>query len=385
MMLEKQLLLGLAVLVASSCHVQRKVTLPGSSFRLTAIEGRAVLIPPPLIYFPADKPLTVDFQIAPSKQAGCEFSNDLFTVKATGGHVSLTMPSLNDWTKLLPYWETPSDKNVDRKLSAVFNSLESLESRGCLTNGSALTLRQLLRDSIPLRPGFGLYSAYGYGPGSIGLDLKPSTRLKIQRAHFVDERRTVDAYLGLTAVYFKPVENKRGQITFEQMSTDVSKEELRPLMRLDLQLRNAAKPELAYRLLFLTTYVAKGVKRSALILGTSTANQMTSMEQTIIATPTMSCADLIAKTGKTSCVSFDGEVSVSAEIAVNLNGVATYVDFGASVRTTLASRKIDASTADLRVQRNFQGRLLPIIVDPNVQKDLLDLVLVGGDQLYTKK
>ena len=101
------------------------------------------------------------------------------------------------------------------------------------------------------------------------------------------------------------------------------------------------------------------------------------MERQISANPAVGCEEL----DPTACVSFEGDVTVSAELNVTINGKPTWVEWGNSVASLL--RKGDAGPAkEIRLRRMFQGKLVPVEVSGiDVADALRQTVLVAGDEL----
>jgi hypothetical protein len=268
---------------------------------------------------------------------------------------------------------------IDQQIEAMLNSPETLEGRGCLSPGSALQLRQIVRDAIPMRPGFDLYNAYGYRPGGLGLDLKPGVRLKVQRAHFSGPAHTITDLIGASTVYYECRLDARGRVGFGGPEVQIDSPKLEALRARgweDTRFAREARPAAIYRLFLLTSFLKKGLRRSALVLGAPSVTAMRAMERKIAADPSIGCGELGAL-----CISFEGDVSVSAEVQVTINGAASYVDWGADVRAVL--RKFpDVKPESVRLRRLFQGKLVPVEVDGALGAGALEITaLVAGDEL----
>ena len=243
---------------------------------------------------------------------------------------------------------------------------ERLESRGCLSVGSAIELRRILRDAVPSRPGQDLYPSYGYRPGGLGLDLRPGVRLKVQRAHFEGSGRTVKDLIGTSTAYYE----FQG-LRFSRPVVELSSGKLQGV-KLDVTLN--APPQPIYRLYFLTSFLKRGLRRSALLLGAGSVSRLQELERRITANPAVGCEEL----DSAACISFEGEVSVSAQISVIVNGAAMWVDWGTYVGTLLPQHKAEAAL-DVRLRRKFQGNLVPVGAEN--AGELRRTALVAGDEV----
>ena len=324
---------------------------------------------PPVERVPIGKVFSVQFpvNVGKSKQ-DCDEANDLFRIRIDRKKslVSLEMPPLNEWQALLNNLDKVDFRSVDQKVDAMVSAPERLADRGCLGVGSAIELRRVLRDSIPVQPGQDLYSSYGYRPGGLGFDVRPGMRLKVQRAHFQGAGRTINDLIGTSTVYYQFLGSKFGRPVVELDTRKL--EDLKLGMALDAP----ARP--IYRLFFLTSYLKQGLRRSALLLGAKSVTHLQEMERKIVANPAVGCEEL----DPAACVSFDGDVTVSAEVLVTVNGGAMWAEWGASVASLLRKLKAEQAT-DLRLRRAFHGHLVPF--DANSADQLKRTALVAGDEL----
>jgi hypothetical protein len=356
-------------------------------------------LPPPVAELAIAQPFELQFPISPGPKAiakrtsaTCAEQNDLFAVRIDRKtrQLALSMPSLKQWQKRLLDWDRPDPSELERKLDQMLASPEALESRGCLSPGSAILLRQLLRDSIPSRPGFDLYPAYGYRPSGLGLDLTSGVRFKIQRAHFngpapADGKRSFTDLIGISTVYYEARTDSKQRTFFAPPVVQYDSPKLKAALAKgweDLNFARHARPQIIYRLFFLTSYTKSGQRRTALILGTPTIVLMESMHKQLTANPAIGCEELTSGTSST-CVSFDGDVSVSAEVDVTINGVRTFLDWGSTVRSAIS--KLPAPVAgSIHLRRIYNGRLMPVEIDPKLGGELENTVLVAGDELSWK-
>jgi len=386
------------LLILAGCAPHPRVLLPGTRYRITQLGETPLILTPPVAELPSAKPLEVQFPVSlgPSALtrrnpgAACREGSDLFEVRVDRKtrRLALTMPSLTEWQKRLPEWDQPDRGELEKKIELMLTAPEALQNRGCLSPGSAVELRQLLRESIPTRPGFDLYPAYGYRSAERGLDLKAGVRLKVQRAHFngappEDGKRSIKDLIGVSTVYYEVrTDAQRQRTSFAPPSVQYDSEKVRAALGKsweDLGFARQAKPQPLYRLFFLTSYPKKGVRRTALVLGAANVAAMESMQRQIAADPSVECGELTRGLGAT-CLSFDGDASVSAEVLVTVNGVASYLEWGSSVRSVLTKAQVERPGA-IGLRRMFEGRLMPVEVDPKLDRLLESTVLVAGDDL----
>ena len=363
----------IAVVVLSACSRHPKIVLPGTQYRIMELDNRALTLAPPLERIPLDKPFSLQFPIIPGKaKQGCQESNDLFSIRIDRGKqlLLLQMPSLRDWQLLLNDWDKVDFKAIDQKVTAIANSPETLESRGCLSAGSAVELRRILLNSIPVRPGEDCFPSNGYRAGGLGFDVRAGMRLKVQRAHFQGPGRTIKELQGTSTIYYKARE-VNGRLAFARPVVELDNDKLKAL-HLDSTIQ--APPRPIYRLYFLTSFLKTGVRRSALVLGAPSVARMQAMERQISSNPAVGCEELDAS----ACLSFEGDVSVSAEVLVTINGKRTWVDWGNSIASLLRKLKAEQAT-EIRLRRMFQGKLVP--VDAPSPDMLTSTALVAGDEL----
>ena len=359
----------------TGCAKHPAIVLPGTHYRITELESRTLTLAPPVERVPVDKQFSLQFPIVPgAAKQDCQESNDLFSIRVDGKkhRLLLEMPPLKHWQLLLNDWDKVDFKSVDQKVNAIANSPESLESRGCLSVGSAVELRRILLNSIPVRPGQDLFPSNGYRAGGLGLDVRPGMRLKVQRAHFAGPGRTIKELIGTSTIYYVALD-ARGRVGFARPVVELDNEKLKSI-RVDAAIQ--APPRPLYRLYFLTSFLKTGLRRSALVLGAPSLARLQAMESKINANPAVSCEEL----DDSACISFEGDVSVSTEVLVTINGKPTWLDWGNSIASAL--RKLKAEQAvDVRLRRLFNGKLTPVEVAAELDEAFKNTALVAGDEL----
>jgi len=376
-----------AFVLVAGCARHLRVVPPGERFRIVQSQNRNLILPPPVADLPANEPFSFRFPVGlGSSRDNCGDSNELFNIRVDRKkrQLAITLPAIGVWQGILPKWEQPDQIETHQRIAAILNSPQSLEKQGCLSESSAVTLRQILRDAIPSRAGLDLDPSYGYSPAGVGLELKSGVRLKIQRAHFrglrpANGERPFKDLDGISTVYYECQLDSRERILFGKPSVQYDSDKLKALLTKgweDTQFARQARPQPIYRLFLFTSFLKKGVKRSALVLGASGVTQMQALDRQIASDPSIGCDELKAA----SCTSFEGDVTVSSEIRVTVNGKAEYLDWGTTVRAALRRFQAEKAT-DIRLRRTFHGKSLPVVADAKAIGALEETALVAGDEL----
>jgi hypothetical protein len=273
---------------------------------------------------------------------------------------------------LLPPVVVPAPVGCEIAGEDVPTAIEGLEEKNCISAEVA----KRLREGVGMRPEQSLYAAYGYRAGSEGLDLRSGVRLKIVRAHFdrlpAQRKSALDGYVGLTTVSFDSFEDSRGRVGFRYQGVE-SKPESVGAVGEDLAFGKEARVMPVYRLLMLTHYVKSGKKRAALVLGTKRVAEMRGLEKRLRENPGESCASLVGGS-KGACFSFEGELTVSPEVLVRVNGEARALAWGTTV-------KMIAGPAKTVTLRRVWGKKLRSVVVEGDPAALLNTALVGGDEV----
>lgn len=271
---------------------------------------------------------------------------------------------------LLPPVVVPAPMGCELAGEDVPTAIEGLEEKNCISAEVA----KKLREGTGLRPEQSLYAAYGYRAGSEGLDLRGGVRLKIVRAHFdrlpAQRKSALDGYVGLTTVSFDSFEDARGRVGFRYQGVEAKPDSVRAIGE-DLAFGKAARVLPVYRLLMLTHYLKSGTKRAALVLGARSLAEMRELEKRLRQNPGESCAELVGRS-KGVCFSFEGEVTVSPEVLVRVNGELKGLSWGTTLRMVAGQAK----TVTLR---RVWGKSLRSVEVEGEPAALLNTALVGGD------
>jgi hypothetical protein len=137
-----------------------------------------------------------------------------------------------------------------------------------------------------------------------------------------------------------------------------------------------------YRLLFYSYLVPKKHSRSAAIIGTASASRLDKLDQELRAHSDEGCKSAAA--GGLTCFDFDGFVTLTAQIKVELNGKAEFIDWGTKLKEVLPKNSDVKVLKSLRIQRRFMDSYYDVRFDPG-DSNLLLLALVGGDRLSWSK
>lgn len=382
------LLLGQALLLFAGCG-QRKHLTAGGMYRIEKVQNDAFVLPPPVpLQYKQHDPLTIQLAMPASterKEANCTMTGDFFrlTFQPKKSYAILRLPSLEDWKGI------QREEDLQRARLAFLADVTKLQQSGCLSADQGMLISKLLPEVLPTRPNESLYYRNGYRPGSGLVDLKPGIRLQIQRAYFRDApapegKHNLGNYLGITTISYQVTEDAQRRVRFYRTSVESSKKDLARQFQKDipdfsLAAQTGKLP--FYRLFLFTSFVPQKTQRSALIIGTKTMSALEEITNTIRANPKLGCREISAH-HEADCISFDGPVSVSAEIQVVLNGKPTYVAVGSSIRGLFGKEPVEKIAENLRtlhIQRLFENSYADLRFRP--EDDILSLILVGGDRV----
>jgi hypothetical protein len=384
-----------AVLALAGCSAKRPIASTGPSFRLQSLNGESLLLTPAIPGSQANNAaITVAFasgSMAPTVHATCSAERRPFRVEQgkNGGSIQIQLPAPERWLSDLEGRTEPDSGEEVSALDAILADVDRLQQEGCFGE-TGISIRDFILQSVPMRPNESFYNAYGYRAGHSGLDLKPSIRLKIERAYFHppragEEEHGEKDFLGLSTSYFDVELTAEKKIRFLQVGDiGYSPASLAQSDRegsSDLAL-SSLPPESSYRLFFYAYFVPERHKRSAVIIGGKSASQLDELDRQLRAMPEQGCKNTAASA--VTCMEFDGFVAVSSQIKVELNGRTKFLDWGAKVKDVLPMNSGVKALRSLRMQRRYLDTYYEVRFD---LKDLnvLSLWLVGGDRLTWSK
>jgi hypothetical protein len=384
------------VLAQAGCSAKRPLASTGPSFRLQSLNGESLLLTPAIPGSQASNAaITVTFasgSMAPTFRVTCSAERGPFRVeqgKNGQSSIEIQLPAPEQWLSDLEGRTEPESGEEVSALDAILADVDRLQQEGCFGE-TAISIRDFILQSIPMRPNESFYNAYGYRAGRSGLDLKPGIRLKIERAFFRppragEEEHEEKDFLGLSTSYFDvelTAENKIrflqvGDIRYSPASLAQSDQEGSS----DLAL-SGLPLESSYRLFFYTYFVPEKHKRSAVIIGGESASQLDELDHQLRAMPEQGCKNTAASA--VTCMEFDGFVALSSQIKVELNGNTKFLEWGAKVKDVLPKNSGVKALRSLRMQRRYLDTYYEVRFD---LKDLnvLSLWLVGGDRLTWSK
>jgi hypothetical protein len=377
------LLCGLICIPAVvSCAAKRPTPSLGPAFRMQPLQGGSVLLAPSVPETQAtDVPLTltVDWNNGVSSESNaCKVSEGAFRIEPDP-HTSklhIVLPSPDAWISAL---ENSSKSEGNDAMASFYSFLEDLDrsQRASCFAPNGIRYRDYILQSIPMRPSETLFNAYGYELGRGGVDLKPGLRLKVERAYFRPGEQSISNYLGVSRVSFDVQTTPEGTLQFHQAGAiEYSPESLEGADRMgvrDLSL-TAIEGQEYYRLLFYTYVVPTENAVSAAIIGANDPGRLDELEQTMRLNPGGHCGGLNAE--RRDCFGFEGFVTVSVQIGVEINGQLQFVDWRTKVKGVVPTKAVKS----LRIQRQFMNSLYDVRFNPR-DASILQLTLVGGDRL----
>jgi hypothetical protein len=382
----------LTVLVSAGCSARRPIATTGPPFRLASLDGEPVLFPPSI---PESHPNTVAITIemnlpslGASQRADCLAEKGPFRVEIAKNHpdsVLITLPSTERWIGDLNGLVGPDGDSL-AALYVVLAELDQPQQAACFDDADS-TIRNFILQSLPMGPPGSLFNYYGYRPNRSGLDLNAGMRLKIERAYLRpakagEEAQTPQDPAGVSFVYFDVEAASNSKIQFRRFS-DVrfTPASLKSQFQSEGQEAEllGSPPESKYRLVFYTLLVSKEQKLSAAIIGASSASQLDEFDHELRQRPEGGCKNF-ASTPGVACVEFNGWVTVTCQIRVELNGKSKLIDWGTHVRDLVPKDYLSSLT----IQRKFVNSYRNIHFDP-ADASILSLALVGGDRLRWSK
>lgn len=257
------------------------------------------------------------------------------------------------------------------------NALVRIESKGCLRSDEDYRLKQSLTQRLPLPSPlayelrFGSYDSAGY------IDLTSDFRMQITSPLYATNSaspRRSNVGLETTDYSLIPFKSNDHTRIHAAFTIDVFAGKIKPPSENHIQFPQS----FGYSRLFLRSEDsgANSVKRAILL----SAPDRIKLAATARVQESASDSCSAVADSKVDCIVFPAEFGVNAKLRVMLNGAETFVNVGATLGTLLTKNWTDGIPKALRVQRLFQGRLIPIDFAP-ATSDTRSLVLMPGDQI----
>jgi hypothetical protein len=381
-----------AAVMLVGCTVKKPITSAAAPFRLESLNADSILLTPAIPEGHSNNAaviLTLNSSTRPAAGANCSAERGPFRLEQGRNgpdSTQITLPAVERWLSDLEGREEADGSEDVEALYAILADLDKLQQKGCFADTEA-PIRDLILQSLPMRPNESLFNAYGYRPDRGALDLKPGMRLKIERAYFRtaeagEEEHAAKNFLGVSTIYFAVGLSSNGKIRFQQVgkirySPASLARKVRDGSR-DLGLLGVPE-ELHYRLLFYTYLVPTERVLSAVIIGASNASQLDGLGEQLHTFPDAGCKRAAATNGA-ACLEFDGFVTLTSQINVELNGKPKFIDWGARIKDVLSQNSLPS----LRIQRRYLNSYYDVRFDP-ADSNVLSLALVGGDRLSWSK
>jgi hypothetical protein len=382
----------LTALTSVSCSVRRPIGATAPPFRLELVDGEPVLFSPSIPDSNSNNSaINITMNVPPPDGSGstnCFAEEGPFRVELAGEHadsIQITLPSTERWLGDINGLVAP-DGDALEALYAVLAKLDKLQQGGCF-GGAASMIREFILQSLPMKPPESLFNYYGYRPDRSSLDLQPGMHLKIERAYFraaktAEEPHATQNFAGLSTVNFDVETGNDGKIHFLQIGdvrfspASLKGQDQDAGQELEL---TGIPAQFHYRLIFYTLLVSKEQKLSAAIVGASSASQLDEFDHELRLRPVGGCKNFVATDG-VACVEFNGFVTVTSQIRVELNGKSKLIDWGTRVKDLLGKD----SLGSLMIQRKFMNTYSDVRFNPG-DLSILSLALVGGDRLRWSK
>jgi hypothetical protein len=391
--------LALICTILAGCPSRKPITSTSPAYRLLSIDGGSLLLSPNI---PAQQ--STDSPISFALDAKNNPAASPSTCSATEGpfrleqdphtpNLRVVLPSPKTWLFGFKNSSGSDENNTIESLYSFLADIDRAQSANCFAS-TRVQARDYILQSIPTRPSDSLFNAYGYRIERSGVNLKPSLRLKVERAYFRTREGgdSVKNYLGVSDVLFDVTpdnaapDNPAPDNATPDKADALHFQQVRPIQyspdslaqtdhegSRDLALLNL-KPKNHYRVLFYTHQVPTDHNFSAAIIGADDTALLDGFEQSIRSDANASCSS--SNHDGIECFDFQGFVTVTVQIPVELNGIPQFVDWGTKVRGVLQ----DKIRKSLKIQRRFADTYYNVNFKPT-DNEILDLTLVGGDRL----
>jgi hypothetical protein len=403
----------LCSVAVAACSARKPVASSGPAFHLISSQEDSLLFPPSI---PLNQPstetihLTIPGRIDSASNAKCSAEQGPFrlaTDPQSPPAIQISMPSPARWLSDLDGKNEPDSSSEVEALDAFLTHVDRLQQARCFsvgddgkanTNGNGTEantgapVRDLILQAIPMRPRESYFNVYDYRLGHSGMDLKPGLRVKIERAYFRppqagEEENGVAAFLGLSTIAFDVVRDAGEETKFHQSGEiQYSPATIRSTASEATRYSNLAQlpPQRRYRLYFYTYLVSEKHRRAAAIIGAADTGQLEALDSQFRANPDQTCESAPLPTGVT-CTDFDGFVTLSTQVQIEVNNQPRFVEWGVRVDDLLAKSPSARQLRSLRLQRRFGlNEMYDVRFDPK-DENVLSLVLVGGDRINWSK
>src|SRR6184192_2077096 len=379
-----------AVFVLVSCSARQPIAPASVPFRLESVSGDSVLLTPPV---PEGKDEYASIKLVLKSSPAppglhCFAERGHFRVeqeKNEPNSVHITMPSPATWLSDL---EGRLGSGGDSGIEALFTilaDLDKLREAGCFPD-TKLSIRDFILQSFPMKPTDSLFNYYGYLADHSGLNLKPGMHLKVEHAYFRpaeegEEEHTSKLFLGVSTAYFNLQLTSDGRIRFRQNGT--AKYTPPSLVHgvhdeiSDLAISSIPQ-ERHFRLLFKTYLVPQKHTRSTAIIGATKSSQLDELDKELRAHPDEDCKNTAAIYGAV-CFGFEGFVTLTPQVKVELNGKTKFIDSGTRMKELLSRSQADGLKS-LKIQRQFLDSYYDLQFDP-ADPNVLSLALVARDRV----
>src|SRR5205809_6385126 len=379
-----------AVFVLVSCSARQPIAPASVPFRLESVSGDSVLLTPPV---PEGKDEYASIKLVLKSSPAppglhCFAERGHFRVeqeKNEPNSVHITMPSPATWLSDL---EGRLGSGGDSGIEALFTSLadlDKLREAGCFPE-TKLSIRDFILQSLPMKPTDSLFNYYGYLADRSGLNLKPGVRLKVEHAYFRpaeagEEEHTAKLFLGISTAYFNLQLIIDCRIRFRQNGT--AKYTPPSLVHgvhdeiSDLAISSIPQ-ERYFRLLFKTYLVPQKHTRSTAIIGATKSSQLDELDKELRAHLAEDCKNTAAIYGAV-CFGFEGFVTLTPQVKVELNGKTKFIDSGTRIKDLLSRSQADGLKS-LKIQRQFLDSYYDLQFDP-ADPNVLSLALVARDRV----
>jgi hypothetical protein len=349
-----------------------------------------------------------------SSNSDCSIKHDLITLRWRGStaevHLKSQLYSAAAGAPISADPTRPIPLGPLQTMEAFRAGLLDLQSKNCLTSAEFARLLREITERFPLPPDaayrlrFGSYAFTGF------FDLTSDFRLQIVRPIYADS--AASKIVGFETSYYlltPAKDDSRVRISLASVTDSVAG---KPPVEKNVPLSTPAFPSdfSFYRLVFRRSREAGNQVTIAIILASAEESKLNeaarlieaaNQTETAVSAPVKKPGDPLrlneapdrptaplenpcdgTKIFGLTCISFPSTFAVNPELRVLANGKETFVPPGAGVTRVFEAMRPQPSLTDvlktLQIQRQFQGRLIPVHFD-SATRDIFYFTLMPGD------
>lgn len=380
-------LLVLALLAAPACAPRRAPSPQSWRYEVSSSPDRLL---PPVVAQPVKNLYRIPLAGMRFGHPGCHLQSDGFTLRSIHGSLQLRFADT-----LLAGGREPASAVEQLRQDAL-----RLEDSGCLAAGGAMRVVQALVESLPLTSGGAFEMRYGAYELRGAITLEPGFRLKVVapllqtgyseiKTSFAPNSRSgqlevnVEGLEGFETARYDVRPHSGGGVEFVLTSVEQNRAGAITHPAVPAAFQFDIAPGIRhFRLLFLRRLSI--ADRDISLLGGSSWSVLLASSQRLDTVP--GTVSDCATTPGLQCVAVTAKTAILSEVGVTVNGRPASVPIGGNLAELLnncgfeTQERQDTALAHLKVERIWQGKHYPIVLDTKNSRTF-GLVLFPGDRV----